>query len=425
MQIRKRGSISIGVLATLAIVSLPLVSACTSGQSGSDSKITLNVAGTSDTKGFESLLAEYSKAHPNVTIKSTFVPTDQYTTTTRTQLSASNGPDVFLAFPGGGNTMSVDPLAKAGAIDDLSDQPWAKRVKPAWDSGVKAGGKTYIYPLGAQTLGAIYDVDLFKKNNIPVPTTWSGLLDTCAAFNKLGIAPISVGMQTSYVPQFISYALVPSTVYIPDPSFDADHLAGKTSFSNSGWKDTFNKYLELEKAGCFNKGFNGTTYDQMLNDVATDKAAMAVTVSPSFPAVRAANPKGHFAMFPLPAYDDPAKNGAPEAITVGFAVNAKSKQQGAAKDLVAWINDASNTPKFAEALGAAPVESGAKTPDGLDAMVAKWNANLVGPFPDSAWPGPEVQSTHNTVVQQLFTGQTSVDGALKQMDDAFDAALKK
>jgi raffinose/stachyose/melibiose transport system substrate-binding protein len=401
------------------------ITGCSSGAQPANEKVVLKVAGTSDTQAFEKILLDYTKSHPNVTIQSTFVPTDQYTTTTRTQLGANNGADVFLVFPGSGNTMSVGPLAKAGAISDLSDQPWVAREKKSWASGVQYDGKTYIYPLGAQALGVIYDTALFAKNHITVPTTWTEFLASCDSFNKIGIAPISVGMQTSYVPQFISYALVPSTVYIPDPTFDSDHLAGKTSFAATGWKETLTKYVDLQKAGCFNKGFNGTTYDQMLNDVATNKAAMTITVSPSFPAIRKANPTGKFAMFPLPAFDTPAQNGAPEAITVGFAVNAKSKHLAAAKELVAWINQAGNTPKFAEALGAASVEAGAKVPEGLDAIVAKWDKGLVGPFPDSSWPGPEVQTTHGVVIQQLFTGQTTVDGALKQMDVAFNAYLKK
>ena len=138
MSLNRNQGLAISGLAVVVAATLAMTG-CTSGSQATNEKVVLKVAGTSDTQAFEKILLDYTKSHPNVKIQSTFVPTDQYTTTTRTQLGANNGADVFLVFPGSGNTMSVGPLAKAGAISDLSDQPWVAQFHGEWHP-CRAGG---------------------------------------------------------------------------------------------------------------------------------------------------------------------------------------------------------------------------------------------------------------------------------------------
>lgn len=386
---------------------------------------TLRIVGTSDTEAAATAVIDaYKAAHPDVDVKVTFTPTDQYTTTTRTQLSGSNGADVLLAFSGGGNTMSALALGREGALMDLSGEKWASRVPDTAKKEVSVDGELYDFPSGFDTIGAIYDTALWADHGIQVPTTWTDLLASCDAWNKEGITPMSVGMATEFVPQFISYTLVPSTVYSQDPEFDAEQAAGDATFASSGWAEAFDKYVELQKADCFGKDFTGLTYEQMLAQVANNEAAMAITVAPSFPAIREANPNGSFAMFPVPAYDDTSRNYIPTGLSVGWAVNAHTDVADLAKEFVAFANEPANLNAFAEKLGVVSLDPGGVVPEGLEAMQALSVAGKVGPFPDHLWPSAKVQETHNSVVQEIFTGQTSVADALKKMDDAYAQASK-
>ncbi len=47
------------------------------------------------------------------------------------------------------------------------------------------------------------------------------------------------------------------------------------------------------------------------------------------------------------------------------------------------------------------------------------SGNKAVPFMDQRWPNAEVQPTHFAVVQELLGGKTTVDGALKKMDEAY------
>ena len=44
-------------------------------------------------------------------------------------------------------------------------------------------------------------------------------------------------------------------------------------------------------------------------------------------------------------------------------------------------------------------------------------------WPDQLWPSPEVQQTLFTVVQNMFNGAETPEGAAAKMDAAFTAAL--
>lgn len=412
--------------ATAVAIALVLVSAgCGSddGDGGGESgNATLRIVGTADTRAaVTAVIDEYKRAHPNVTVETSFPATDQYTTATRTQLSGASGPDLFLVFPGGGNAMATAPLARANAMEDLSDQPWVGDIPEQFVPEVSDEGKTYFYPLGYDTIGAIYDKKVWQENGVEVPKTFGELMQTCKDFRAKGIQPIAVGMKTPFVPQFISYALVPALVYAENPDFNEQQAEGKATFADSGWTTAFERYVELEKAGCFNEGFNGTSYDDMLQQVATGKAAMTITVAPSMPAVADANPDGDFAMFPVPATDDSAEIWVPTGLSVGFAINARSKNKEAATEFLDFVNTPEQSARFASTLGILSLGDPPEAPAGLEQMVPPIEAGHFAPFPDHFWPNPEVQATHNAVLQQIFTGQSSIEEALAKMAETYEA----
>lgn len=408
-----------GAMAATLIAGCGSSGSGSSGSGGGAVSGSLRVIGTADTqKAVSVIVNDFQKKHPGVKITTTFQPTTTYQTVTRTQLSGSQGADVLLAFPGGASAMSIKPLVKSNAILDLSGQPWSSKVKDAWKPLIAVNGKTYMYPLGGDTMGIVFSKKVFASAGVTPPTTLSGLISTCKTWTSKGVAPIAYGAKDTAF--FMFNALVPSTVYRVDPTFDADHAAGKTSFASSpGWTDALNIVLKLKDAGCFNRGFEGTGYADMLKMLSSGKAAMAVTVPASLPTITAADPSGQYAVIPFPAYDKPADNWAAQALAVGFAVNSRTKNKEAALAFVDFANTTPEAEKFATALGDASLEPGAASPPALTAIVAKWKEGKFGPFPEQSYPNANVQSTEQAVVQEVLTGQASVKGALQQLDAAY------
>jgi len=408
-----------GGLAALAAFPSAL-SACSSSSGGGGGTPTLRLIGVADEQKPVDLL---TKAYKKAKFTTSYAPTDQVTTSLRVQLGAGNAPDIHVVYPGNGNAMAMVQVAEAGLLADLSDQQWTSRIPDGFKPAFQLKGKTYIYSAGSSVIGAIYNKKVFADAGVQQPpATWSELLDVCEKIKKAGKVPIALGAQTPWVTQLITYALVPSTVYAKDPTFDDQLAAGKTSFAKSGWRDAFDMYLDLQKRGYFNDNPNGTTYEQQTSMVATGQAGMAIQVSAVLPAFRdAATNAADLSMFVFPGSDTAADVWIPAGIVVGLGVSAHSKNLDAAKEFIAYLGQQENINAWAKAVAAVPLKQDANSviDPALDPFLPLMKANKAVPFMDQRWPNAEVQPTHFAVVQELLGGKTTVDQALAKLDEVY------
>jgi len=414
----------VGGLAVAGAVPAGLA-ACGNGKSGSGSadKATLNVVGVADQKPpLDELTKAYTGSNPGVTFKTSFAPTDQVQTSIRAQLGAGNAPDVHVVYPGDGSSMSMSQIAKAGLLADLSDQAWTSMIPGNFKPALQYQNKTSMFSAGSSVIGAIYNKSVFQQAGASIPTTWPELLAACEKIKQAGKVPIALGAQTPWVTQLITYALVPSTVYVDTPDFDDQQQAGKTSFAKSGWRKAFEMYLDLQAKGYFNDNVNGTTYEQATAMVATGKAAMAVQVSAVLSAFRdAATNKDDLSMFPFPGADTADKVWIPAGVVVGLGVHARGKNLAAAKAFVEYLGKQENINAWAKAIAAIPLHQDANSTidPALESLLPLVKANKAVPFMDQRWPNAEVQPTHFAVVQDLLAKKITIDDALKKMDDAY------
>lgn len=411
----------IGATAAAGVLAASMTS-CTSGSAGGDgSDVTLQLAATTDANqaAYESLISDFEAATPGISVETTFTPTDQFQTTVPRSMSSNNGPDIVAAFPGLGAGASAFNLQDSDLIVDQSKASWAADLSAAQRSVLGHDGFVAFNPIGSDTIGIIYNTKYFESVGATTPTTWTELLDLCGTFKEQGVIPISLGLQSNFVVQFIPFALVASTVYAEDPSFDTDMLAGDSTFAGSGWKEALDKFLEMRDAGCFSDSISGTTYESMIQQLATGQAAMTVSVGPSLGPIREADPEGDYTMAPLPAYDDASKNGVPQASSIGLVVNKNSKSVDSAQKFVDFVNEPENLAKLAAAYNVIPRDV-TTAPLGLRAMSAAFASQPTGIFPNQLWKSPTGVDSYMASVQQLFSGQQTVDGVLEAMDQNYE-----
>jgi raffinose/stachyose/melibiose transport system substrate-binding protein len=406
-----------GGLATVA--ALPAALAACGGSSGGGGTKTLRLVGVADQ---QKPLDELTKLYTQAKFATSYAPTDQVETSLRTQLGAGNAPDVHVVYPGNGSAMSMVQIAQAGLLADLSGQQWTQVIPAGLKSAFQLQGKTFIYSAGSSVLGAIYNKKVFAQAKVEPPKTWSELLAVCDKIKKAGKIPIALGAQTPWVTQLISYALVPSTVYAKNPQFDSQMQAGSASFAQSGWRDAFTMYLELQQRGFFNDNPDGTTYEQQTSMVATGKAAMAVQVSAVLPDFRkAATNADDLGMFPFPGADTEAGVWIPAGVVVGLGVSARSHNADAAKAFIEFLGKPENINRWAEAVACVPLkrDANSKIDPVLEPFLPFIDSNKAVPFMDQNWPNAEVQPTHFAVIQELLAGKTTVDKGLAKMDEIY------
>ncbi|WP_327581364.1 extracellular solute-binding protein [Nonomuraea sp. NBC_00507] len=416
---RMMGGLAVAAAAT-ACSTKPETTATTGGGAAATE---LKFIGVADQKSaMDELLAAYQKVKPAVRVTASYAPTDQVQTSVRTQLGAGNAPDLHVVYPGNGSAMSMTQIAEAGLLADLSAQPWTQTIPAGFKPAFQLGGKTYIFSAGSSVIGAIYNKKVFEQAGVDAPpTTWTEFLAVCDKLKKSGVAPIALGAQTPWVTQLITYALVPSTVYAKDPTFDDKQLAGQTTFAESGWRQAMEMYLELQKRGFFNDKPNGTTFEQQISMVATGKAGMAIQVSAVLPDFRkAAAAPDDLSMFPVPGADDAASVWIPAGVVVGLGAAAKGKNVEEAKAFIDFLGKQENINAWAKAISAIPLtQDASSTIDPAVESFLPFTKDRAVPFMDQRWPNAEVQPVHFAVVQELLAGKSTIDEALTKMDEAY------
>ncbi|WP_371570061.1 ABC transporter substrate-binding protein [Streptomyces canus] len=408
-----------------AVTATALLAACSGGTkaggSGGGSK-TLTLASV-DQGSVEDVVKAFEKANPGVKVRYTTSGADQYQQQIRTQLSSGTAPDVMSVWPGNGNPGATHVLAKPGYLRDLSDQPWAAKMPPAIKSVAQYDGKTYNAIFGQNGIGAVYNQQAMDKAGLTPPDTWTKLLAFCRAAKAKGTPAFALGNQDNWVTQLVLYALVSTTVYGPDRDFDQKMQSGQVTFEKSPWTTALDKYLTMEKTGCFQKNPLGTNYEASQGLAATGKTLGIVQGNWVIALLKGKNPQGTFTFKALPATDEPSTTLIPAAAGAGYGVNAKARNGELALKFVNFVMSPQGMNLFVKKQGGLPSlpDTGVAVDPSLTELSTFIKANRTVPFMDQLWPNAKVQQTMLSGLQEIFSGQSTPDKLLTEMDADYKA----
>ncbi|WP_405563457.1 extracellular solute-binding protein [Streptomyces phaeochromogenes] len=408
-----------------AATSVALLAACSggtkAGDSGGGSK-TLTLASV-DQGSVEDVVKAFEKANPGVRVRYTTSGADQYQQQIRTQLSSGTAPDVMSVWPGNGNPGATHVLAKPGYLRDLSDQSWAAKMPDAIKSVAQYEGKTYNAIFGQNGIGAVYNRQAMAKIGLTPPDTWTDLLAFCKAAKAKGTPAFALGNQDNWVTQLVLYALVATTVYGPDRDFDQKMQAGRATFARSQWTTALDKYLTMEKTGCFQKNPLGTNYEASQSLAASGKTLAIIQGNWVIALLKGKNPQGTFTLRALPATDDPSQTLIPAAAGAGYGVNAKAKNKDLALKFVNFVMSPEGMKLFVKKQGGLPSlpDTGYSVDPSLAELSKFIGSDRTVPFMDQLWPNAKVQQTMLSGLQEIFSGQSTPEKLLDEMDADYKA----
>lgn len=360
----------------------------------------------------------FHEKYPNITIEYENAPVDQYQTLIRTRFASGDAPDIVGVFPG----TWKDSFVKAGYLMDLSDRPWVSRLQQGAKDMESNDGKVYGLPLDQNAIGVIYNKKIFKDLGLSVPKSWDEFLALCEKIKAANMTPLALGNKDLWVTQLIPYAMAPSAIYRDNPNFDKDMYAGKAAFVNSPWTKMMQDYVMMDQKGYFNKGNLGTSYDQMVQLMATGKAAMEVMGNWGLPPIMEANSQADMGMFPLPYAEAGKPVYVSSAIALGLGASASTKHPEEVKKYLDFWAEAENNAQLLKQAKSFPVFKDVK-PE-LDATLKELVPYLnVGTynFLDQNWP-QGVQDTMFKGIQSVLVDggkSVSIETMLKDMDKVF------
>jgi raffinose/stachyose/melibiose transport system substrate-binding protein len=279
-------------------------------------------------------------------------------------------------------------------------------------------GKTYNAIFGQNGIGAVYNEQAMQKAGLTAPDTWTDLLAFCKAAKAKGTPAFALGNQDNWVTQLVLYALVATTVYGPDRDFDQQMQAGRATFAQSQWATALDKYLTMEKTGCFQKNPLGTNYEAGQALAASGKTLGIIQGNWVIALLKGKNPKGTFTLKALPATDDPSQTLIPAAAGAGYGVNAKAKNKELALKFVNFVMSHKGMNLFVKKQGGLPSlpDTGYVADPSLAELSKFITSDRTVPFMDQLWPNAKVQQTMLSGLQEIFSGQSTPEKLLAEMD---------
>jgi raffinose/stachyose/melibiose transport system substrate-binding protein len=406
-----------------AVTAASLLAACSGGTNAGDGDDQTLTLASVDQGSIEDVVKAFEAANPGVKVNFTTSGADQYQQQIRTQLASGTAPDVMTVWPGNGNPGATYVLAKPGYLLDLSDQPWAAKLPDAVKSVAQYEGKTYNAIFGLNGIGAVYNQQAMDKAGLQPPGTWTDLLAFCKAAAAKGTPAFALGIQDNWVTQIALYGLVATIVYANDRDFDTKMQAGQATFAGSPWTTAMARYLQMNKAGCFQKNPLGTSYEASQELAATGKTLGIVQGNWIVALLKGKNPSGTFTLKPLPATDDPASFLMPAAAGAGYGVNAKAKNKELALKFISFIMSPEGMKVFNGKQGSLPSlpDTGSTVDPAFTDLTTFIQGDRTVPFMDQLWPNAKVQQTMLSGLQEVFSGQSTAGSVLADMDADYKA----
>jgi raffinose/stachyose/melibiose transport system substrate-binding protein len=367
----------------------------------------------------------FEKANPGIKIKTESFPNQTFYSVLQTQLQGGGGPDVWIGNAGTGDQGSIIAYGKSGLAANLAAQPWASHVPSVARSQYYVGSALYGVPMDYVPYGWIYNPTDYKKWGVSIPQTMSQAVAMCTAAKRHGGVGIAIAGSVPANTGVTAMMFAASDVYATNPNWDAQRAAGKVTFANTpGWTKALEDFMTVYKAGCFQQGAAGGTFNDLTRLLGSQQAGTNAAPTEAIPTAVS------FTHITLNAYPSYGSGSTKHLVYANFgnavAMNAHSANKAAAAKFLAFLAsaqgeqiyaDADDNPTYAAA-------TGGTIPAKLDitgiADSLKNNSAVIV-WPPSNWPNGQVYNAFGTGVTGLMTGQTSIAAVLQSMDAAWGA----
>jgi len=234
------------------------------------------------------LVKAFHAANPTITVSTSTRPagTDG-DNVVKTRLATGTMADVF-EYNNGSLFQALDP---AKNIVPQTGQPFVANLQESFKPTVTSGQVIYGAPWGTAFGGGImYNIPIFKKLGLSVPTTWAEFMANNAKIKAAGITPVLQSYQDSWTSQLLVLGDF-HNVAVADPNWAVNYTANKAKYAQAPAFEGFQRLQAVHDAGYLNKNFASTTYVQALHLLATGKGAQYPMLSNAISGIQTADPQ--------------------------------------------------------------------------------------------------------------------------------------
>ncbi|ASU85147.1 hypothetical protein CDO52_22245 [Nocardiopsis gilva YIM 90087] len=385
------------------------------GDGGGETTLTVWSWRPEDAAGYERIFDAYEKRHPGVKVEFTGHKNTEYPAILQTGLTQrSGGPDVVQLKPYG----PIQAFIQAGQLAPLDEEvdlsSWPEETVDA-ARGREDGG-IYGVPFALQTLGVLYNREIFAEHGLEPPETWDDMIDAAKKLKKADIIPFATSGQEPWVLALLRETM--GATRVGGDAFSQKVLDGTTDFTDPDYVASLRAVADLKPYLPSDVTAVGYTDAQTL--FTSGRAAMYPGGGFELAPFRQANPDLDIGYF-----DAPVVPGSPvdAPLTPGFAdgsygVNASSQNKDAAVELVAWMATEEFGRAFAEELHQIPAVPGVEPTDPLLAAMLRGYQDHGTPYMMGVHFGygdPLGRDAEGMALASLLLGELTAKEAGKQV----------
>lgn len=367
-------------------------------------------------KVYNKLISQFEKKNPN--IKITQVNPPKTDTALQTDMAKNQIPDVFAIQP----NITMQQMAKQGVFVNLKGTSIIKQIVPAYVKEVETetGFKVpYIAPYAMSDIPVFYNIALFKKYHLTIPTTWNQFMKEAQQIKNAGGTPFYNGFKDSWTVDVPWNALGANEA---GPNIEQKLKSGKTTIPK-----TFSKAAKrLQQLASFGQSNQyGIGYNDANAGFANGKSVFYVQGSWALPEILQDNPKIKVGMFAFPATNNASSNVIVADIDSGLAIheNPNKAKQAAATKFVKFLVQKQSNQQYVNDQTLIPAVQGVKQPGtGPSNMQQYFNKGKIVAFP--SWYPTGMAANYPNVLQEFLVKKQSPQQLLKNLQNEFNQSIQ-
>lgn len=271
---------------------------------------------------FKEIISKFEAENPGIKIELTSVPDPETALVTR--IASNDYPDIVTIWPA---EKFYRDLMKDGALMDISDQEFLNNVADGTREIAQYEGKDYTLSMTMSAYGLIVNKKILSDNGLEEPKTWEEMIAVAESLKAKGIQPFAFyDKSTEQLGQMAERMI---GVINNDITSQFKKVGkGETTWeAESEMKALADAMLEIRQYGQVDT--LGAGYEDALNDIATEKAAMLLYGSWGIQTILNLNPDIDMEMIMLPNPTG-GESKVPASIDTALSITESCKNKEAA-----------------------------------------------------------------------------------------------
>lgn len=376
----------------------------------------------------DEVIRKFEEANPNIDIVLIDpVLNDSYKEKIRVLVGSSDIPDVFMSWSGsfGQNLVKSN---RVRPLDDMiaANPEWASQIVSSQWGPFNYDGKQYGIPWSMDGKVFYYNKTTFDKLGLQTPNTWEEFITVLKTLQENGYPyPISAGFSAEWAVSHYLGAMVQRMV---DPEVVAKDYALEGDFTDQGYVDTLNSFLEL--SNYMNPDPNSVDHTYARNAFIDGESAICFMQLAEIKYV-ADGADFEYSFFDMPSLpngkgDPDELEGAPE----GMMISAETKYPEAAEAFVRFFINEENGALMTKMTGELSCVIGAVNEDSISSPMQLEAVDLILKASGTTlWQDNAVDATVASAFmkggQLLLTGDKTAEQVMQDVQAALVQAKQK